>query len=474
MAKKPNLTPQRKAELKKEVLEALEKPDKEMRPAISVVKMTKDFSKQENKIVPKKTPIADKDSGAISKPRAGVKFKASFKRLAKSKAVAIKTEKPAKPASRKTESKSEIKAVSKKPLVPAVDQDLFASDKKKPFFKPLPLQSKPVSLPWDKPSKKEESLESIFDKSTPKKDKKTLTISWWRLISAIVLSLAIILGIDLFGVYKLGFRDAVSLQVAKAFNLPAGAVNGKMISLVDYYDDLNFLSLAISKKSEGINDVSAWSDISDKVFYRQAANLLVQDRLLAYNKAITDDFLKGQIEILISQAGSLKQAESIVKGVYGLNLAQFKEMILRPLTEREILQEAISADESLPINKEAKARAEDVLKQALEPGADFSVLASKYTEDEVGINTGGDLGWAMKGQLDQRWESQLFGLPAGTVFDKVISSKFGYHVVKVEQKLSDPDTGKESIKIRHVLIKVDVDKYIKEMLDGAKVVKYVK
>jgi hypothetical protein len=234
------------------------------------------------------------------------------------------------------------------------------------------------------------------------------------------------------------------------------------------------LATALAKKREGLPDLSQFNDISDKVFYRQAANILVSRKLASYGKSVSDQFLNGQINLLITQAGGLKDAEAMIYNIYGLKLVQFKEMILRPLTEKEFLQEEVVNDQSLEINKQAKEKAETILQLVLAPGSDFNALASQYTEDEVGINTGGDLGWAMKGQLDPRWEEDLFTLPEGRILDRVIVSKFGYHVVKVEKKAVDNDTGRESIKLRHILIKVDIDKYIKEMLDEATVIKYVK
>ncbi len=331
------------------------------------------------------------------------------------------------------------------------------------------------TLLTEKKEQKETDLDDIFTQTKELKNKKTLiTNRWLRLAITLLLALILVISFDILGIYKFKFKDPFSYQIMKAFNLPAGTINGSKLLLSDYYADLKFLSSAIAKKREGLPDLSAFSDISDKVFYRQVANILVRQKLAEYGKRVSNDFLNQQINVLINQSGGVKQAESTINIIYGLKLSQFKEMILRPLIEREILQEVIANDESLEINKKAKEKAEMVLKIALTEGVDFNTLASQYTDDEIGVNTGGDLGWAMKGQLDSSWEGEIFALPEGSVLPKVVKNKFGYHIVKVEKKLSDPDTGKESVKLRHILIKVDVDKYIKELLDQATIKKYIK
>ncbi len=62
----------------------------------------------------------------------------------------------------------------------------------------------------------------------------------------------------------------------------------------------------------------------------------------------------------------------------------------------------------------------------------FSQLARQYSEDGS-APSGGDLGWVARGQLDPDFETAAWalapGLPSG-----VVETKFGYHIILVEEK----------------------------------------
>src|SRR5260370_971942 len=64
--------------------------------------------------------------------------------------------------------------------------------------------------------------------------------------------------------------------------------------------------------------------------------------------------------------------------------------------------------------------------------AHFEDAAKKYSEDSSG-ESGGDLGWMSKGQLDPAFEAAAWGLKPGVV-SGVVHTKFGYHLIYVEGK----------------------------------------
>ena len=82
---------------------------------------------------------------------------------------------------------------------------------------------------------------------------------------------------------------------------------------------------------------------------------------------------------------------------------------------------------------EAKARAEDVLKQVKAPGADFSKLASKLTDEESGKARGGDLGFFGREDMVKEFGDAAFAMSPGQI-SQVVESPFGFHVIKLEEK----------------------------------------
>jgi peptidyl-prolyl cis-trans isomerase D len=78
----------------------------------------------------------------------------------------------------------------------------------------------------------------------------------------------------------------------------------------------------------------------------------------------------------------------------------------------------------------AKAKAEDVLKQAQAKGADFVKLAAKYSDDTSNKMQGGDLGTFGRGQMVKPFEDAAFAMKPGQI--TMVETRFGFHVVKLE------------------------------------------
>ncbi len=87
---------------------------------------------------------------------------------------------------------------------------------------------------------------------------------------------------------------------------------------------------------------------------------------------------------------------------------------------------------------EAKAKAQDIIKQAKASGANFAELANKYSQDPgnkdpKGEGRGGELGWFSHGAMVAEFDKAAFALSPGQVSD-VVQTAFGFHVIQVEEK----------------------------------------
>tara|TARA_B100001996_G_scaffold147061_1_gene112021 strand:- start:2705 stop:4549 length:1845 start_codon:yes stop_codon:yes gene_type:complete len=94
----------------------------------------------------------------------------------------------------------------------------------------------------------------------------------------------------------------------------------------------------------------------------------------------------------------------------------------------------------------------------LNDGADFSNLANMYSQDpgnQVSPDSGrgGDLGWFGKGQMVKPFEDAAFIANVGDVVGPVLS-RFGYHIIKVNDRRNDNDT--EEINASHILLKIEM------------------
>ena len=80
--------------------------------------------------------------------------------------------------------------------------------------------------------------------------------------------------------------------------------------------------------------------------------------------------------------------------------------------------------------KAVQARAEEVLKKAKAPNADFAALAKQYSEDDTNNMNGGDLDYFGRGRMVAEFEQAAFGMKAGETSD-LVKTAFGFHIIKV-------------------------------------------
>ncbi|MFA7209163.1 MAG: protein translocase subunit SecD [Parcubacteria group bacterium] len=115
-------------------------------------------------------------------------------------------------------------------------------------------------------------------------------------------------------------------------------------------------------------------------------------------------------------------------------------------TSKDIPQEMLDT-----LNKQAKQKAEDLLKKAL-AGDDFAQLARDNSEDPGSKDNGGDLGFVKKNTFVPEFDKVLFdgGLKDGEVYGQLVETQFGWHIIKKIEQRGEGD-GLE-IHSAHILI----------------------
>ena len=84
----------------------------------------------------------------------------------------------------------------------------------------------------------------------------------------------------------------------------------------------------------------------------------------------------------------------------------------------------------------AKTKAEDILKKAQAKDADFAALAKEHSEGPSAPR-GGDLNFFPRkgrGAMVEAFGAAAFSLQPGQIYDSVVETQFGYHVIKVTDR----------------------------------------
>jgi peptidyl-prolyl cis-trans isomerase SurA len=199
-----------------------------------------------------------------------------------------------------------------------------------------------------------------------------------------------------------------------------------------------------------------------------------------------DNELDGKMGYMIQRFGSEK---NIVEA-YGKSIDNLKSELRKDVKEQKIItkmQQTISGavkytpsdvrkffnsipKDSLPfipaeveighivrlgtVTKEQKEKLRNQLldlKDKVEKGEDFNMLAQIYSEDVQSAKNGGDLGFAKRGAMVPEFEGAALALKPGEM-SNIVESQFGFHLIKLIE------TRGAEYHARHILLRPDYNK----------------
>jgi peptidyl-prolyl cis-trans isomerase C len=164
-----------------------------------------------------------------------------------------------------------------------------------------------------------------------------------------------------------------------------------------------------------------------------------------------------------------------IKKFYDENTSQFQQPAQIKASHIMIMVDATADQEK---KDAAKKKLETVL-QRLKAGEDFAAVAKEVSEDPYTKDKGGELGYFSKGEMVQSFEDAAFALKPGEI-SNIVETDYGYHIIKMtdkkDAKTVSLDESKESIKtnLKSTKVNSDVNKYVTELRDKAKVEIFLK
>lgn len=153
-----------------------------------------------------------------------------------------------------------------------------------------------------------------------------------------------------------------------------------------------------------------------------------------------DDFIsKEYLNRVVAK--DINVSDEDVRQYYEANKEKFK-------TPEQVRVRHILVHVSSKASDEDKKKAKEkimVLRERVIKGEDFAKLASEYSDDPGTKKKGGDTDYFARGKMVKPFEAAAFSLKPGEISD-IVETKFGYHIIKVEDHKGARTMGLEEVK----------------------------
>lgn len=269
-----------------------------------------------------------------------------------------------------------------------------------------------------------------------------------------------------FGIYKLSWNNTATKIATKVIPYPAIRANGDIVTVKDYRSQLDALKnfqreyKKVNFENEDGKKVlnTLKTDVADQLI----EDLIVKDFAAKNNIILTQQDVDGEYKRLVDANGGDENLKKVLVKYYNWTVDDFKVQLQAKMLRQKVA-EKITGDDSL--NKEAKNKAEQILKEVKENG-DFEALAKKHSQDPSAAN-GGDLGWFGKGKMVKEFEDVAFSLKKDEI-SGVVKTVYGYQIIKITE------TKEGEVKGSHILIKgKSFQDWLNEQKKEAKIINYL-
>lgn len=299
-----------------------------------------------------------------------------------------------------------------------------------------------------------------------------------RMMIAAVSVIVILVLFMLFGggywlVYIVGSTAAPVTAVKNVLPLPAGTVNGHLLSLKTYEKRVAATENFYKKQEElqlGLTtDTPSSVEIKQQEFDRLVEESVVGDYAKEQGVSVSDQDVNDYFDknILPQAKGGMDEVNTTLKDLYNWSVDDFKSEILREAVLRNKLQEKLSQDDSQ--NSDSKEKIKTLYTDIKDGKKSFEDAAKESSDDTVSAEQGGSLGTVTKGQTVKEFEEKVFSTPVGELSEPFVT-QYGWHILKVNKR----DDAAGTAEVQHVLVMTkQVDDIIKEKVDAAKVTPFV-
>ena len=225
----------------------------------------------------------------------------------------------------------------------------------------------------------------------------------------------------------------------------------------------------IESEAGNVKTADVMKQIGNEQISKSAFQIILNKTLeKEYGNKVNNKDIEKQIDKQKQQLGgddkfkqALKQQNLTEKDVKDqLKIQEYQKLLLSDsvkISDKQLKDNTMKAShiliESEENSNKKKKEAEDIKKQ-LDDGANFASLATKYSDDTESKDSGGSLGYIVKGQMNKDFDKAAFKLKPNEISD-VIKTDYGYHIIKANK---ESDFNKHKDELRQTMIQQKIQK----------------
>jgi peptidyl-prolyl cis-trans isomerase C len=247
---------------------------------------------------------------------------------------------------------------------------------------------------------------------------------------------------------------------------PTPAANTPVVAKVDgspiYQSEVDAFIADLGDRARQVPPADLQTQIVDRLIDIKLAGNKAHSEKLEQDPTVARRLYNGQ-ETTLAEAFLEKTAQ-----------AQITDDVLKAKYD-ELVKQATPPEEvrARHILVKTEAEAKDIIKQ-LDKGADFEKLAKERSTDPGSGASGGDLGYFTKDKMVPEFADAAFKLDKGKYTATPVHSQYGWHVIEVIDKRSQPLPPFDQVKpqINNLVLQEDERKVEEGLHKGAKIEKF--
>ena len=269
---------------------------------------------------------------------------------------------------------------------------------------------------------------------------------WPFIIVCVLVLIFCFLGAVGLCAYRFQLDNKLVRAVTYVLPFPAAIADGHIVSFGEWRDEVKAVMQFSAKRMGKVDRPQIEKEVLDKMIKEVLLKKLARKHGIKVTKEEVADFVKKTED----EAGGKDKFSQYILESFGWDVDKF----VAKMMYSEVLWQKATGEPSVMIIKEAKEKADGLLKLLKKNEKSFEDVAKENSDDTGSATNGGDLGWFSHGVMVKEFEAAAFALEKGQMSEPV-KTDFGYHIILVEDKkpaeADKPDS--EQVKARHILVR---------------------